>query len=331
MPEEESANEATVHESHDGKTRIKQFLRVNAPATVDVARPGKHVSPQQRPSLIAGFPGTGLVGSISANFIIERLGMHQIASVDSEFIMPTVIYIGDKLRHPFRIYADKRGSLYVIVCEAPLMPEGVHNIMDLVVSWAIDSGIHEVITLDGMPVHGGGWPAKGREPIVLTSHRSPDNNNSNNLHQPPVFPPPSPPMHSNDDGGRDGDNNAADHDGSRSSNNYDQEKSPSWRYKKTALITGMSAGLLSSCLSRDMACSAVLIPASSGVPDPEGAALLLQTISEMSNVPLKLDVDPLLKEGKEIKRRLAETIASLRQQEGAEKTPFPAGGSMMYG
>ncbi len=38
------------------------------------------------------------------------------------------------------------------------MPEGIHNIMDLVVSWAINNGIGEVITLDGIPVNG--WPAK---------------------------------------------------------------------------------------------------------------------------------------------------------------------------
>lgn len=111
----------------------------------------------------------------------------------------------------------------------------------------------------------------------------------------------------------------------------DEPKPPSsWHHKKTALLTGMSAGLLSSCLSRDMSCSAVLVPTSSGVPDPEGAALLLQTISEIPNVPLELDVGPLLKEGREIKRRLAETIASLRQQEEAQTTSYP-GRSMMYG
>lgn len=147
------ASETTVHESYDGKTRIKQFLRVRATANNNTANSKRRVS--LRPSLIAGFPGTGLVGSISANFIIERADMHQIASVDSEFILPTVTYIGDKLRHPFRIYADEKGSLYVIVCEAPLMPDGIHSIMDLVVSWAINNGISEVITLTAYPSTGG--------------------------------------------------------------------------------------------------------------------------------------------------------------------------------
>ncbi|HEU4606609.1 MAG TPA: PAC2 family protein [Chitinophagaceae bacterium] len=239
-----------------------------------------------------------------------RADTHQIASVDSEFILPTVTYIGDKLRHPFRIYADEKGSLYVIVCEAPLMPDGIRSIMDLVVSWAINNGISEVITLDGIPVNG--WPAKNRESIVLTSHSDNQRQQQSSL--------PSAPSSSGDDNNNDDDNNE-----------LKSSLSPSYHHKKTTLITGMSAGLLSSCLSRDMACSAVLVPTASGVPGPEGAALLLQTISEMPNIPLELDVNPLLKEGKEIKRRLAETIASLRQQEEAQTAPYPAGRSMMYG
>ena len=46
------------------------------------------------PLLIAGFPGPGLVGSISTSFIIETLKLRQIACVESEFIVPGVIYVG---------------------------------------------------------------------------------------------------------------------------------------------------------------------------------------------------------------------------------------------
>lgn len=65
--------------------------------------------------LIAGFPGPGLVGSMSANYIIEQQKMHQIAYVDSDFITPGVIFIGGRLRHPFRIYANEEGTVCVLV------------------------------------------------------------------------------------------------------------------------------------------------------------------------------------------------------------------------
>ena len=51
--------------------------------------------------LIAGFPGPGLVGSISTSYIIDKLNMHQIACVESEYISPGVIYVDGKLKAPF--------------------------------------------------------------------------------------------------------------------------------------------------------------------------------------------------------------------------------------
>ena len=48
------------------------------------------------PILIAGFPG--LVGSISTSYIIDRLHMNQIACVESEFIVPGVIYAEGSLK-----------------------------------------------------------------------------------------------------------------------------------------------------------------------------------------------------------------------------------------
>jgi len=78
------------------------------------------------PILIAGFPGAGLVGSISTSYIIDRLHMNQIACVESEFIVPGVIYAEGKLRHPFRLYSNERGDVCVLVCEAPVMIQGMY-------------------------------------------------------------------------------------------------------------------------------------------------------------------------------------------------------------
>lgn len=259
----------TVVESSDGRNSIRQISSKSK-------RSKRAVS--DHPSLIVGFPGTGLVGSISVNYIIESTGMHQIAAIDSEFVVPTITYIGGMLRHPFRIYANDKSSLYAMVCEAPIMPEGVHSIMDVIVKWTIENGIGEVITLDGIPVKG--FPSKDRKSTVLTSYG---------------------------DKGENGMSNAA-------------------------LMTGLSAGLLSACLSKDVACTAVMVPAIVGVPDPEGAALLLETISSMPNVPLEIDTDPLIKQGREIKRRLGEDIEKMKNiQDEQDKTAPYLSRSQIYG
>ena len=69
---------------------------------------------------------------VSANYIVEQLHMRQISYVESEFIMPAVIYIGGNLRHPFRIYANDFGNVCVLVCEIPIMSVGVYSVLNTV-------------------------------------------------------------------------------------------------------------------------------------------------------------------------------------------------------
>src|SRR4051812_33130099 len=98
----------------DGKTILKPLASTTSTAIIE-----RKVK-LNCPILIAGFPGPGLIGSISTSYIINKLHMNQIACVESQFIVPGVIYVGGKLRHPFRLYANKEGNVCVIVCEAPI-------------------------------------------------------------------------------------------------------------------------------------------------------------------------------------------------------------------
>jgi uncharacterized protein len=139
-----------------GKTRIKPLAKVVQ---------GK--KKLNSPILIAGFPGAGLVGSISTSYIINKLHMNQIACVESEFIVPGVIYTEGKLRHPFRLYSNKEGDICVLVCEAPIMVEGMHSVLDTFVKWALNNKVNEVMVLDGIAVEG--LPDSKRMPIILSS------------------------------------------------------------------------------------------------------------------------------------------------------------------
>jgi uncharacterized protein len=296
---------ATPLESRDGKS-ILRYVWVSAKDGRKGAKEGgwegrnsvKNI--RKKPVLVVGFPGAGLVGSISTNYVIEKMNLRQIAFVDSDYVMPTVIFTGGRLRHPFRIYSDKGRMLYVMVCEAPVMPEGIHSIMDLVATWSLINNVGEVIVLDGIPIQG--FPNKDRKPEVLKSYSDQDN------------------LSLSGEVGKDASVNS-------------KEKSK----VKGAVITGLSAGVLESCLSFNIPCTGILIPASSGVPDPEGAAILLETVSAMPNVPIKVDITPLRKQGDEIKRQLGVFIEEFhaRQQEGRmEGQPATSphlGGPTIYG
>src|SRR5215469_13619947 len=72
----------------------------------------------------------------------------------------------------------------------------------------------------------------------------------------------------------------------------------------TAFVGGMSGGILSSCLSNGIA-SKVLIYASRRIPDPEGAAIIIEFLGTIAdNTSLKIDTAELRKQGAALKPRL---------------------------
>jgi len=119
------------------------------------------------PVLIAGFPGPGLVGSISVNYIIEKFQMKQIGCVESEFIIPGVIYYDGRLRHPFRLYSNQEGSLCVLVCEAPILIRGISSVLNLVMKWCNNNNVQEVLVLGGFSRPG--LDNSKREPYIFSS------------------------------------------------------------------------------------------------------------------------------------------------------------------
>jgi len=248
------------------------------------------------PLLIAGFPGPGLIGSISTSFIIESLRMRQIACVESEFIMPGVIYVGGKLRHPFRLYANHEGTICVLVCETPILLQGIHRVLDAVMKWALDSNVTNVLVLEGMPMQG--IPQSKRKPFILSNTEEDHtlinklNAQEGNLSQ----------------SGKTGPEPISNEIVSQN-NGYSDNLGPTY-------IGGIAGGLLSSCISNNIPCSAILVPSLSGIPDPEGAAIILETLANMTNYDeLRIDVAQLRQQGNQVKKNLEKIARSIRNQQ----------------
>ena len=283
-----------------GKTRIKPLAKVVQ---------GK--KKLNSPILIAGFPGPGLVGSISTSYIINKLHMNQIACVESEFIVPGVIYTEGKLRHPFRLYSNKEGDICVLVCEAPIMVEGMYSVLDTFVKWALNNKVNEVMVLDGIAVEG--LPDSKRMPIILSSD------------------------------GREADAANLIHDGNNISdvtNKEEEEKKDDNShsiYPSTAFIGGIAGGILSSCLSNGIASKALLISAARRIPDPEGAAIIIESLSKITNnESLKIDTQQLREQGASLKMRMEKIIQSYVDQQqgqgqGQGQSPARIREGVMYG
>ena len=107
-----------------------------------------------KPVIFGGFVGPGLVGLVTTGYMIEKLNLREIAHVRSQHIPPVVVFVGAKLRHPFRIYSDQAGKTVAMICEMPIDIEGLYEISSVLLNWAEQIRAGEIVILDGVPVSG---------------------------------------------------------------------------------------------------------------------------------------------------------------------------------
>ncbi len=102
------------------------------------------------PTIFAGFVGAGLVGPVAINHITEKLEMEEIAVMRSRYLPPSTVFMRGRLRHPFRFYASKDGTLCAIICEVTLRMEGLYSLISAILDWAEQNGSKEIVILDGV-------------------------------------------------------------------------------------------------------------------------------------------------------------------------------------
>ncbi len=102
------------------------------------------------PIIFAGFVGAGLVGPVSINHIISELEMEEIAVMRSKYLPPSTVFMRGRLRHPFRFYANKKGTVCAIICEITLRMEGLYTLVSSILDWAAQKGSKEIVILDGV-------------------------------------------------------------------------------------------------------------------------------------------------------------------------------------
>lgn len=121
-----------------------------------------------QPIVFGGFLGPGLVGPVTAGYMIEKLDMHEMAHVRSQHIPPVAVYIGAKLRHPFRIYSDARGKIIVMLCEMPIELEGLYEVSSVLLDWFERIRVKEIVILEGLGVNG---LPEDREAVYVADER----------------------------------------------------------------------------------------------------------------------------------------------------------------
>ena len=172
----------------------------------------------------------------------------------------------------------------MLVCEAPVMIQGIYSVLDAVSKWVLRNNVREVLVLDGIAVEG--LPSS-RTPIIVSSDGR-EADAANLIHD------------YNGDVTKKEEANVVDNAGSI--------------YPTTAFVGGMAGGVLSS--SNSIPSKAIRIYAARGIPDPEGAAILIESLGKITdNTSLKIDTSELRKQGAALKTRMEKIIQSLAEQQ----------------
>jgi len=68
----------------------------------------------KKPIIIEGFPGFGLVGTISTEFLIKHMGAKRIGKIWSEELLPIAAVHESKIVEPLGIFYDKKHNIIII-------------------------------------------------------------------------------------------------------------------------------------------------------------------------------------------------------------------------
>lgn len=120
-------------------------------------------------TLIEGFPGMGLVGTISAKYIIERLKFDLYGYIQSNIFMPVIrVHKGVPI-NPARIYVSDEKKLVVIISEQIIPRKHTAKFADEIVSWIGKKKIKKLISLSGIHAEGS---AKGKIYGIAANEKS---------------------------------------------------------------------------------------------------------------------------------------------------------------
>ena len=108
----------------------------------------------EKPVLIQGFPGVGLIGNIVVHHMIEELNMKFVGTIHSNVFPPVAVLFKGIVSLPVRIYESKEYSLVTIISDIPVFPDGVYPLASAIVDWCLSIGAKEVVSVAGVATVG---------------------------------------------------------------------------------------------------------------------------------------------------------------------------------
>jgi uncharacterized protein len=99
-------------------------------------------------SVLMGFPGSGLVGSIALQYMVDQLEFTQIGSMTSKFFPPLAMMSKGVINVPVRLY--EKEALAVVVADIPIHPMICYEVANGIMDWLMPFKVKEVVTIAGI-------------------------------------------------------------------------------------------------------------------------------------------------------------------------------------
>jgi len=101
-------------------------------------------------TLIEGFPGMGLVGTIGAKYLVEKLKFEEAGYIDANIFIPIIrIHEGTPI-NPSRIYVHREKKLAVIISEQIVPKHYTQKLAKAIVEWIEENNFSRLISLEGI-------------------------------------------------------------------------------------------------------------------------------------------------------------------------------------
>lgn len=108
----------------------------------------------KNPILIEGFPGTGMIGILAAQYLRRELKMEFFGYLHSKHLPPVAaIHKGFPLP-PVRLYYSDTYDLMVLLSEFIIPPTAIYEVVDEIISWSKKKNISLICSLGGIGAGG---------------------------------------------------------------------------------------------------------------------------------------------------------------------------------
>jgi len=116
-----------------------------------------------RPTMVEGLPGVGLVGKLATDHLVETLDMTYYASLDCDGLPRISVYESGsrEIRPPVRLYADAEQDLLALQSDVPVSASAAADFAACITEWLADA--------DATPIYMSGLPHEkeaGRVPSL---------------------------------------------------------------------------------------------------------------------------------------------------------------------